>query len=259
MKRTRKITKTISTIRYHVSCAVEKVWRKALFLDKYGWASIEHWLEPADDTKYPKGHVLYKCRAMKPSEALKGWESGYHTQPRREYYANGIHRFIFYSKLYTMPRKISKFFDKRLTMFCFYRARKFEYKTYHYISKKGNTQMDGYLEFTWWKLTRMLSLDLVSLEGIKMDTWDDVLDLNSYGRWGYHTLLVPKKTFNLKDIDKIVKMWYDEKTAYRYHHWTSRGDKPEFVFDFTDFNEDLCEKCWRDIKKGECDCEAAKK
>ena len=238
----RSIVRSIKTLRYHASKSTEHVWRKVLMLPRYSYSSTELWMNPPDDSPY---------RSMdgdKLKDSLENWVSNFHAQPRREYYAEKVHRSIFYNKMYGWPGIIRRWFSRKITKFALYRAKEFTYNSHHYIAKKGNTQMDGYLTFNYGPFEFTYTLDICGLVDLKHT---DFVDLSTYGKWGFSTLVIPKKTFSVKDIDKVLKLWYDHLVEYRYRHFSHKEGRPAFILELS-FMEDCCDKCHWELEKCLC-------
>lgn len=198
----------ISTIRYTVVTWIEKIWYKVMRLDRNN--PIEMFLSSEYDL----------------TEA-------YHATPKREHYFDQAIRFVFYNRLWKWLGDLKWKVNQRLTEWMLFRVKELTYESHHYVSKSGNMSIDGYLTFKWWRLNRRFTLDLLGLDEIKMDgdRMEKPLDLNHYGKYGYATLIVPKKTFSLKDIDKIIMGWYKGKVEFKYRHWTRTEGLPTIKVD----------------------------
>lgn len=229
------IEKEVKRIKYKACDLIETMLRRLLFLDP--------------DTSADWIGSDGKVNSEKLHEFIMNDQDRFHRQPRREYYLNQVLRFFFY-KWYEPFFTFKRWCRNKLNKFLFFRARKFEYKTHHYISKTKNTHMDGYLSYTVWGIKCSMVLDIISLDGLKSDAYEydyqnkteipHFLDLNKYGKWSYSTLLVPKKTFNEKDIKRVVNLFYKNAVEYKFRHWSYKEGMPTITFDDFHWTEDLC-------------------
>jgi len=242
----------IKRFRFDVKGLMEKGLRKMLFL---GPDTTMDWIGE-------NGRV----DSEKLSESIENSVSRFHGKPRREHYLDQLLRFFFY-KWYQPLFDFKHWVRNKFEWYLFFKAREVTWKTHHYISKSGTDQIDGYFEYKVWGIKCGRTFDLSSLTGLKRENyqWDTktkkekkvlgYLDLNSYGKWGFSTLLVLKSKIMPKDIDKILNKWYDDQVSYRYRHWSHKGDRPNIIVDEFYFTEDLCKECGHDmVREGKYKC-----
>jgi hypothetical protein len=241
----RTFSEYISHVNYLTWKSTEAVFRKLLLL---GPDNTFDWLEPLE---YGSGVV----NPEKLSAHIDNHDIKFHSKPRREHYMDKTLRFMFYEwyQPIVLARREAA---RRWNWFLFFRARRINWSSHHYINRQGNDQIDGYVHGAYKGFRFRLTVDICAASCLSHDFWGEeephYRDLNKYGSWGFPTLMLAKQTVDYEDLGTLLNKWYGDLVRYKYRHWTWEGDSPKIVLYDLKFTDDLCSVCF--FEKNECHC-----
>lgn len=252
----------IKHLRYDMSNAYTRAYRWVLRIPHPYKTDLEwHCDEPNE-----RGFIPVNSKRL--SQQVANSKPWFHGTPRREHYMDKLGRFIFYNGIYSWPGNIRNWFRHKLNLFVLKRTRKLTWDTHHYVSRTKESHIDGYIEFEWGPFKRSMVLDVCSPKAMY---WDAVrsngfkedspkvkwTNIDTYGSWGFPTLMMFNDKNEYLDLDRIEEMivdWYMKRYEYCYRHWTSKEVIEVEIKPFS-YNDQLCNKCGYDLWEGEgCQC-----
>lgn len=255
-----RVKQRVKRMRYHASKAYTRSYRWVLRLPKIQKLDSDYMLVPKEEDDNPLGRLV---DSDKLKDVATNYTTYYHAQPRREFYADKLGRFLFYNAAYDWPVAILRNIGHKFTKFLLRYAKELKWQSYHYVDRQKEDHIDGYITFKVGPFTRSLTLDVTSLKSIGYDADDtfgedptklQYVDINKYGKWGFSTLLMVTDDglIDMSRVPELIERWYLNKFEWKYRHWTSTGEKPKIVIELN-YTDELCDSCQNHTGE-ECEC-----